>query len=674
MNIKKHTGRITALILILSLTVSMIFTGCQSKKNENPPDTSKPEETEKVSVNLKDDFYAAVNEKVLSEHQNGDEVENWNWFYDLIDKAYEEEKAIIQEVSKTTNQADKKSSAYKLGSLYLLAMDQDGRNTDGVKQFNELMKPVMDAKTVQEFMEQAALLQYHYGFDSPLNTKVLALDENPGEYVVQIEDMNFGVLGDEFEDEESEEDSKLYFEGYFSKLLVLAGYSEKDAKQVATATFAFVGDIAKSRGKENKYKKISTDELDKLISNVNLQQFLGKIYRTMPKEISVRETDSLKKLNAYLKDENLSLLKNYVYMINLDKYVPYLTSEMIQLKYDSEVDYMGDADPINAEKTAVTQVAELLKWDMGKLYTEKNFDSAKKDGIQKIMDSLFSEYRTMIQEKDWLSANTKEKALKKLDKINIRVGMPEDIERYLSSYNPVLRSEGGSYFSNVIQIRKETSEKQYDSFGSKVDRTVWNLLPQDMNPCYYPTDNSINIPVAALEAPYFSATASEEQNLGSIGTIIAHEITHAFDDLGSLYDENGDYITWWSDSDRKEFEKHSEKIIDYYSSYKTPGIMRQDGKQTLGENIADLGAMKCLSRIIEKKKLPAEKFFESYANIWASTSDAFSDAIMSGMDEHAADKVRVNAVLASCELFYKTYDIKEGDGMFIKPESRVELW
>lgn len=170
-------------------------------------------------------------------------------------------------------------------------------------------------------------------------------------------------------------------------------------------------------------------------------------------------------------------------------------------------------------------------------------------------------------------------------------------------------------------------ELSFDSFTEKVDRSVWNILPQDMTPCYYPTDNSINIPVAALEEPYFSLQYSDEKNLGAIGTIIGHEVTHAFDDLGSQYDENGDMVDWWTSEDRKAFNDRSEKIVTYYTSYKTPGTMQQDGQQTLGENIADLGSMNCLTRIVEHNGLNAENFFESYANIWASTMDGLSAAI-----------------------------------------------
>ena len=534
--------------------------------------------------------------------------------------------------------------------------------------FNELMKPVMEAGTVEELMDALAVLQYRYGFDTLLNTEVLALDETPGEYTAQIKDMNFFLDVQDFEEEEYEAENKEYFTGYLARLLTLAGY--EDGEKTAGEVYAFVKTIAMSRS-EGKYAKISVDDLQKKLPNIDLRAYFEKIFRTMPTELNVKETASLSTLNGYLTADNLPLLKDYIYLVNLQKLAPYMTSEMGKAQYEMEETYIGGADPIDPEKTAVTQVAALLKWDVGKLYTEKNYTAQKRDVVYAMVDEMLKEYETMLQEEDWLSQATRDRAISKLKAIRLRIGAPEDIDRYLSAYTP---DTNKGYLENVMALRREASEKQYDSYGQPVDRTIWNILPQELTPCYYPTDNSINIPVSVLEAPYIDPAAGEAQNLGALGTIIGHEITHAFDDLGSQYDENGDFVNWWMAADRKAFEERAEKIITYYNNYKTPGVMRQDGRQTLGENIADLGSMRCLTRIIEKKNLSAEQFFESYANIWASTSDALSDAIVSGMDEHAADKVRVNAVLGSCELFYQTYNVKDGDGMYIKPENRVGLW
>lgn len=676
---KSMGKRMIGTVCLAALTISVLFTGCQHLSKQKYENTQTEQRTPVISelktVKKTDDYYAAVNQNILKEHSQEENGNNWNWFYDMIEKVYGEQKQIIQTAAESVekNQAEKNSSAYKLGMLYMLAKDQNRRDLDGIRYFEELMKPVMEAETIQECMNQIAILQYQYGFVSPVNMEVLALDEKPGEYIVQIKDLEYILMKEDFVEEDIEQEMNTCFTEYVTKLLTLSGRSEKNAKETAEKVFAFLKDMAKDNGKAD-YKMIPLEVLSHQLSNVNMEQYLTPIYQTMPMEISVNNLEAITKLNHYLTQEHLVLLKDYVFIVNLHKVVCYLSTDFVNAYQTFETNYVGDEEKTETERAIIMQVAELLKWDMGKLYTEKNFDVEEKKAVQNIVDELFEEYRSIISDADWLSEETRQKALQKLDRICVRIGIPEDIERYLSVYKPSAYEDGGSYLSNVLQIKGEESRKQYDNFGSPVDRTIWNLLPQDMNPCYYPTDNPINIPVAALETPYFSVTASEEENLGAIGTIIGHEITHAFDDLGSQYNENGDYISWWSDADRKAFEVRAEKIITFYDNYKTPGVMRQDGRQTLGENIADLGAMKCLSRIVEKKNLSAEKFFESYANTWASTSDAISDAMIAGMDEHAADKVRVNAVLSCCELFYKTYLIEEGDGMFIKPEERVELW
>lgn len=657
--------KLLSLFLALALALS-VLAGCSTPElpAASTPSSRTPV-SESVSAKRVDDFYAAVNETVLKEY-DAEKTGGWNWFYDLEDKSYQEQKAIIQAAAATPGGAG--SSEYKLGTLYALATDQAKRDTEGVTYFDNLMKPVMDAATIEELMDALAVLQYSYGFDALLNTEVLALDETPGEYTAQIKDMNFFLDVRDFADEGYEEENRAHFTDYLARLLTLAG--REQGEKTAGEVYEFVNAIAMSRT-EGEYKKISVDDLQKQLPNIDLRTYLGKIFRTMPTELNIKETASLAKLNSYLTADNLSLLKDYVYLANLEKMSVYMTSDMAKARFEMEETYLGDVTTYDPEKNAVTQVAALLKWDVGKLYTERNYTAEKRDAVYAMVNEIIAEYEAMLQEEDWLSQETRNRAINKLKAIRLRIGAPDDIDRYLSACVP---DPDKGYLENVTTLRREASERLYDSYGQPVDRTVWQILPQELTPCYYPTDNSINIPVSVLEDPYLDAAADEAQNLGALGTIVGHEITHAFDDLGSQYDENGDFVNWWSAADRKAFEERSEKIVTYYNSYKTPGAMRQDGRQTLGENIADLGSMRCLTRIVEKKNLPVERFFESYANIWASTSNALSDALVSGMDEHAADKVRVNAVLGCCELFYQTYNVKDGNGMYIKPENRVGLW
>ena len=287
-------SKLLSLVLALALTLSVLV-GCSTPEQ---PDTSVPSSrtpvSESVSVKRVDDFYAAVNEAVLKEHDVEKMGGSWNWFFDLEEKSYQEQKAVIQAAASAPGQAG--SSEYKLGILYTLAMDQAKRDTEGVTYFNELMKPVMEAATVGELMDSLAVLQYQYGFDTLLNTEVLALDDNPGEYIAQIKDMNFGLDVRDFTDEEAEAENRAYFTDYLACLLTLAG--RKDGEKTAGEVYDFVKTIIASRN-EGEYKKIPVDDLQKQLSNIDLRAYLRKIFRTMPTELSIKETASLTTLNNF---------------------------------------------------------------------------------------------------------------------------------------------------------------------------------------------------------------------------------------------------------------------------------------------------------------------------------------------------------------------------------------
>lgn len=643
----------------------------KQETNVTPSDGNKKDVPNPAAADgRKDDFYAAVNAGILSKHPE----DNWSYFEDLDNKAHAQERKIVQDAGKMlkAGKAQKSSSEYKIGSLYNLAINQKGRNKYSVKEYNRLMKPVLKAKTVKSFLAACAKLQKEYGLDGILNTEVMA-DEfgNTGKYAVILNDLNYAIVPEDFQERDAEAENKMYFNKYMKKLLVLSGKPEKEAKKTTGQVYRFLKKMAKSR-KPGQYKKISSGKIAKKAPRLHIKRYLKQVYGKMPSAIYARETNSLKRLNKYLTKKNLPMLKNYIYLVNLKELSPYMTSKMAKVNREIDKDYMGEITKKSRKRIAAEQVASLLDWDVAGIYTKNNFDNGEKTVIWEIVNTLIREYEIMLGEEDWISNATKEKAIRKLKQISVRTGMPDNASEYLSSYRPGKGKK--SYLSNVLAVRKEAIKKKNNRLNKSVDRNLWETLPQEMNPCYYPTSNAIYIPVAALESLYFSVKASREENLGAIGAILGHEITHAFDDLGSQYDEVGRFGDWWTAEDRKAFESRAEKIVEYYNNYKTAGAMEVDGRQTLGENIADLGAMRCVSRIVERENLSAEKFFESFANVWASKMDDLSAAFTSGADEHAPDKVRVNAVLSCTELFYKTYGIREGDKMYVKPENRVALW
>ncbi len=669
----KNTSGMKKRVAIIALIMAMASTsfGCSMLNKLNVSQVtqeSTASDNKSSDTSVKNDYYAAINADVLKVH-DAEKTGGWSYFQDMEEQGAKNQKAILEELLSKIDTLDQKSSEYKLARLYQLAKNTES-SKEGIAYYNEILSTLMNTKNINEFMTEAAKLQKTYGMRSVINTEVYVSEQNPSEFEVYLTDLYFGVDAEDLQADDTKEENKYYYETYLAKLMQIAGSNEQEAKQKMKDVHAMLEKVAKTK-KSGSVEKLNVSEVSKIYDNIDLYQYLGQIYKNLPEQVSVSDKSYLGMLNTYFTDENLEVLKNYMYAINLDQFANFLGSD-VKAAYDTyQKEYIGDDENSDAEATAVSQVNELLKWEMGKAYTERYFDSSTKETAEQITNRIIQEYESMINDKTWLSPETKAKAIEKLKNIKVRIGAPENIDEYMNQTN---LDDSKGYFYNYMQLKSEQSKSSYDAYGEQVDRSIWSVAPQELQPCYYPETNAIYIPVITFQEPYFSKDASYVKNLGTIGTTIAHEVTHAFDELGSQYDQNGDLVNWWTDSDKAEFDARKQQVIEYYNKYKTADGIETDGNQTVGENIADLGAMHVLSRIVKADNLDAKEFFESYANLWASTSNWMTDVLVSAVDEHAHDKVRVNAVLSATDLFYETYDIQEGDGMYIAKDKRAEIW
>lgn len=310
----------------------------------------------------RNDFYATVNAGVLSKHPEN----NWSYFEDLDNKAHAQERKIVQEAGKVTKagKAAKSSSEYRIGSLYNLAMNQKGRNKYSIKDYNRLMKPVMKAKSVKSFLDACAKLQKEYGLDGIFNTEVVADEYGySGKYVVQINELNYGIDPEDFLYKDAEKENRYYFNSYLKKLLVLAGKSDHEAKKTSGQVYKFLKKTAQKR-KAGKFAKVTVGELSKKAPRLNVKRYLKKVYGKAPEAVYASETNTLKTLNKYLTKKNLPLLKNYVYLMNLKELSPYMTSKMAKANEKMEKDYIGDVAKKSRKRVAAEQVAALLRWDI----------------------------------------------------------------------------------------------------------------------------------------------------------------------------------------------------------------------------------------------------------------------------------------------------------------------
>jgi predicted metalloendopeptidase len=235
-------------------------------------------------------------------------------------------------------------------------------------------------------------------------------------------------------------------------------------------------------------------------------------------------------------------------------------------------------------------------------------------------------------------------------------------------------TSGGGYLSNVVGLQQATRQYEYDQYKKGVDRQTWYITPQTINAYYNPTNNEICFPAAILQAPFYDAQSSRGKNLGGIGAIIAHEISHAFDKTGSLYDEKGNYNIWWTEKEYQQYEALSQKIIDYYGNYTIFTGDPVNGTLTLSENIADLGAVTAITAVAKEEGASLDDLYSNWATIWANqtTPDQAKEHVIN--NTHAPAEIRANAVLSSMDGFYECYDIKAGDQMYVAPENRVGIW
>ena len=388
----------------------------------------------------------------------------------------------------------------------------------------------------------------------------------------------------------------------------------------------------------------------------------------------VNDPGQAKKVNSYLTEGHLPLLKDYSVFCLIKDFSPCLTPEI----RDSTIAWSNAQKGIQGKKTDKKLAGELVQntfgFEFGRLYVEKHFSEEDKKNVETLVHQILAAYEDRINGLDWMGEATKEKAIRKLEHMTLKIGYPDHWPDYYE--NAVILPEGqGSLVDNMVNVYRSLRSYEKEEIKKPVDRTQWGMTPQTVNAYYNPLNNEIVFPAAILQPPFYDPNADDASNLGGIGMVIAHEISHAFDSSGARYDENGNYNMWWTEDDLKKFQDLTLKVAAYYDGQEAVKGRYVNGRQTLNENIADLGALACVTSIAGDDTEALNSLFTQYARIWASKYTEESMIHRLNTDVHSPAKVRVNAVLSSTEAFYKVYpDLKEGDGMYAAPEKRVKIW
>ncbi len=625
-----------------------------------------------LGSNMRDDFYNTINKDWL-DHSTIPEGEKENsMVMDLVDKVHKQQIALVQEIIQTPHAQG--SNEQRMYDFYHNIVDMKARNAQGVAPLQPYLEAISQAETMPALMQVDRWMAQELGKSSFFTLLLLQSQENRNDISLGIRGfLPYGAkeiyqnpLGAEYQ----------RYQTYLTKLLVLSGESSETAKDQVKAYMDMEATLYQSMPEDQEemaaYTPYRMKNLQAMIPQGNPQALIAAMDYVVPDKLLVANFTAFQAWGQYLEPAHLDLLKIVAKLKLLQDNASYLSQDFL----DAVATYKGQKikilTPKTLEQEALGQILEHLSFCLDQKYVARYCSPAVKEDVEKMVQGLIAVYQERIKGLTWMSAATKREALQKLNTMQIQVAYPDTWENTLPPVNIKGLAEGGSYMANMAALERHKVKQNVQKQKNLVPHNAWALSPMTVNAGYKPTGNLMAIPAAMLQAPFYDGKAKLEANLGGIGTIIAHEITHAFDSTGAQYDEKGRAVNWWTQEDADNFQKLCQQVVDFYAGQEIAPNVYVDGVQTLNENIADIGGMACVLQMLKQLENPDyDAFFRHYAQVRVSTSASLTHLVQ---DVHSPMSLRVNRVLVNFAEFYETYGIREADGMYVAPKDRIHIW
>lgn len=659
-------------ILYVFIAALLFMYGCANEKENNGAVSAAPD--------LKDDFYESVNHEQLSSWVIAADESSISHFTNMLDTNYERLNDLMQQAVSSNPVKEINKDEYNIKALYETAVDWEKRNTSGFGILQQYLDSIDSAATMYDLLKINMDMNRTYGVTPIFSISVGndLIDAKKHSYFLGV---NF-VLSRE--DWTSENDLfRTSFIEFLKNLWILNGAQPQDAEQTVNEVANMMLEIAKQAltvseaGDPGKiYNPFPMSEIPaKLNNSVKLEDLLHYYEGTADDKVIVADTGALNKLAEYLTEDNLLLIKNYIKSLIYMQYADVVGLESFKASLAYSAQTSGLTEIKSVEKSTNELLQNELFFELGRMYAEKYVSEEIKTNIRNMITEIQDIYKERINNLSWMSAETKAAAQNKLDKMKVIVGYdetgvwPQDLYEFYYT----AKDEGGIFINNILSAKKANTDYTFKTKNEPVRNDIVLVGPQTVNAFYSPTNNSIMILAGILHSPIYSIDASPDENAGGIGTIIAHEITHAFDNNGAKYDADGNFANWWQESDFQKFNELTKKAVDYYNTYEMNGYPI-NGTLTLSENIADLGAVSCITEYALNKGYDLSKVYTAYGKMWATKKTDASEISAILNDTHSPAKIRVNAVLSAMDKFYEVFDIQPGNGMYKAQEERPSIW
>ena len=581
----------------------------------------------------------------------------------------------------------------KLGDFYKLAMDSVRRNKEGVTPVMPLLQEMENTKTVAA-LRDLQLKYATFGYGVPMGYGFDADQKNAKQNILNISQggLTLGLKEYYLDNDKATVDIRNAYKQFIVDMFKLFGFSEAQAIQKRNDIMRFettLALISKSRTElrdvEANYNKMTLKDFEEKYPNIPLQKMANAegIKTDYIREMVVGQPTFFAGLDKLIATESADELRACMQWDAIISSANLLSDEVRARYFDFFSKTMrGTKDDYPRWKRATQQTESQMGEALGRIYCERYFPATSKKRMEELIHNLQISLAERIKAQDWMSDATKKAALDKLSTFYVKVGYPnkwKDMSRL--TIDP-----SKSYYENVQNCRKFWSEMQINErAGKPVDKEEWFMTPQTVNAYYNPTTNEICFPAGILQYPFFDPKADDAFNYGAIGVVIGHEMTHGFDDQGRHYDKDGNMTDWWTAEDGKNFDARTGKYADFFNAIKVLPDLNANGKLTLGENLADHGGLQVAFVAFEnatkgkkQKNLmgftPEQRFFLAYAGVWAANITEAEIRNRTKSDPHSLGRWRVNGALPHIDMWYKAFNVKPSDKLFIPESERLRLW
>lgn len=672
---------------------SMLFIACEteekSKEEEQIPGIDLA--LMDTSVRPQDDFYNYVNGTWMKETEIPDDRTSWGGFQVLRKQTDKKVLELLAE-AKSSGEYPAQTDQGKAIIIYESFLDTVARNENGVAP----VVPYMEKLASVENLEQ---LQYLFAnhptyFSNPFFGFSAYAD--PDDSSMNVAYLSTGSLGlpdrDYYlnDDEESEEIRQKYV-AHVSRMLQFLGDSEADANAQAEAILAFETRLAEPkldkvqrRDFRNYNNRFTIETVKEVTPSIDWEKFAEDLgVRDQLDVVLVMEPVYMKELEKIMQEGDIELMKTLVRWATFNRFTGRLTTEIERANWDFYSKTLSGAkQQLPIEERALSYVNSSLGEAVGQIYVDKMFPPEAKEKAEEMIDNVILAFQNRIAQLDWMSNETKDKAVEKLQKFTVKVGYPDEFK----DYSDMEVKKDKSFFENMAAVSEWNLRESLSKIGEPVDKSEWGMSPQTVNAYFSPLNNEIVFPAAILQPPFYNYKADDAVNYGGIGSVIGHEISHAFDDSGSRFDADGNLKNWWTDEDLENFTERGKALADLYSSIEVLDGVFINGEFTLGENIGDLGGVlggyDGLQLHLEKNGrpdlidgyTPEQRFFISWATVWRTKIREEALKTQVKTDPHSPGQQRAVVPLQNIDAFYEAFDIQEGDALYIAPEERVRIW